>query len=144
MNLVSKGNEKQEIMPMKPLEITSPAAFGQAINAEYRIVYCNTSWSAPCRAQYLILRNIADNYTGWDPIAQVDLEKNPGIAAELAIQSIPTILVFSRGKELQRIVGLQTLENLLEALADFVPVRAAANFNEETKRPSTEALDSEL
>jgi thioredoxin-like negative regulator of GroEL len=76
---------------------------------------------------------IAEYYTGWRPIAQVDIEKYPEIASELAIQSIPTILVFSRGREIHRIVGLQSLKNLLNALTDFLPAQAMTPFNEEIK-----------
>ena len=118
---------------MKPHEIKSPAALGQAINGKYRIVFCSAPWSGPCLNQYPILMKIAEYYTGWEPLVQVDIEKNPDIAAELAIQSIPTILLFSRGKEIQRIVGLQSLENLLKALANFLPVRTATPIQDETK-----------
>jgi thioredoxin-like negative regulator of GroEL len=127
---------------MKPREITSPAALGKAINTDYQIVYCTTAWSIPCRDQYAILEKVAAGYTGWKPIAQVDIDKNPDIAAKLAIQSIPTMLVFSHGKELHRIVGLQSLENLLKTLADFLPVRTAARFKDEIKIHSPGKTDS--
>jgi len=57
---------------------------------------------------------VAESYTGWESIVPVDVEKYPEAAAELLIQSIPTIAVFHRGKEIRRFVGLQSLENLLQ------------------------------
>lgn len=129
---------------MKPREITSSATLGQSINAEYRIVYCSTSWSVPCRNQYSILVKIAEYYTGWEPMAQVNIEKYPDIAAELAIQSIPTILVFSRGKEIHRIVGLQSLENLLKTLVDVLPATVSVHFNDKTRHTHTEKSNQVL
>lgn len=128
---------------MKPREITSLETLGQAINTEYRVVYCGTHWSLPCRAQYSILVRIAEYYRDREPIVQVDIEKNPDMAAELAIQSIPTILVFSRGKEIHRIVGLQSLENLLRALADFLPVQTSIPQDDEIKKGSFRKQDSD-
>jgi len=116
---------------MRPYEITSVVVLRQTISTEYRIVYCNTSWSVPCRNQYSILVKMAESYTGWEPFAQVDIERCPDVAAELAIQSIPTILVFHRGKEVHRVVGLQSLENLSKALADILPARVSTHSNDE-------------
>ena len=116
---------------MRPYEITSLATLRQTISTEYRILYCKTSWSVPCRNQYSILMKIAESYTGWELFAQVDIERYPDVAAELAIQSIPTILVFHRGKEIHRIVGLQSLENLAKALADILPVSVSTHAHDE-------------
>lgn len=123
---------------MKPRKITSPATLGQSISAEYQIVYCSTPWSVPCRNQYPILVKIAEHFTGWEPIATVDIDRCPDIAAELAIQSIPTILLFSRGKEIHRVVGLQSLENLLKTLAHVLPAAVAVQFNDETRQTHPE------
>ena len=109
-----KGSQEQENDIMNPLEITSIEILKQIISAEYRILYCNVPRSAPCRNQYSILMQVAESYTGWESIVPVDVEKYPEAAAELLIQSIPTIVVFHRGKEIRRFVGLQSLENLLQ------------------------------
>jgi thioredoxin-like negative regulator of GroEL len=143
MNLDIKNNQKQETMPMSVREITSVATLRQTISSEYRLVFCKTSWSVPCRNQYSVLVKIAEFYTGWESIAQVDIEKYPDVAAKMAIQSIPTILVFHRGKEIHRIVGLQSLENLSKTLTDNLSARVSTLFNdkiENTLQESNQAL----
>jgi thioredoxin-like negative regulator of GroEL len=115
---------------MKPQEISSVEALRQAINKEYCLVYCNTPWSAPCQKQYPILVKVAASYIGWGAIVQVDIERHPDVAAELTIQSIPTIVVFHKGREIHRFVGLQPLETLLKALDTILPVGLSARFNE--------------
>ncbi len=121
---------------MRPREIKSLETLRQTINTEHRIVFCNTPWSAPCQNQYAIVVKAAESYIGWESIVQIDIDRYPEIAAELAIQSIPTIVVFYRGKELHRFVGLQSLENLLKALDNILPDSPSACFNYEIKKHS--------
>ena len=121
---------------MRPREIKSLETLRQTINTEHRIVFCNTPWSAPCQNQYAIVVKAAESYIGWESIVQIDIDRYPEIAAELAIQSIPTIVVFYRGKELHRFVGLQSLENLLKALDNILPDSHSACFNYEIKKHS--------
>ena len=106
---------------MRLREITSATTLRQAINKEFCLVYCNTSWSVPCRNQYSILVEMAEHYIGGDTIVQVDIEKYQDIAAVLAIQSIPTIVIFCSGTEKRRLVGLQSLEALQQASDNFLP-----------------------
>ena len=121
---------------MRPREIKSLETLRQTINTEHRIVFCNTPWSAPCQNQYAIVVKAAESYIGWESIVQIDIDRYPEIAAELAIQSIPTIVVFYRGKEIHRFVGLQSLENLLKALDNILPDSPSACFNNEIKKHS--------
>lgn len=121
---------------MRPREIKSLETLRQTINTEHRIVFCNTPWSAPCQNQYAIVVKAAESYIGWESIVQIDIDRYPEIAAELAIQSIPTIVVFYRGKEIHRFVGLQSLENLLKALDNILPDSPSAFFNNVIKKHS--------
>ena len=115
---------------MKPFEITSIEVLKQIIDTEYRIVYCNAPRSAPCRNQYIILEQVAESYTGWEPLVLVNVEKYPELASALAIQSIPTILVYSRGKEIRRFVGLQSLHNLLQGKNAIMALKVLALFKD--------------
>lgn len=121
---------------MRPREIKSLETLRQTINTEHRIVFCNTPWSAPCQNQCAIVVKAAESYIGWESIVQIDIDRYPEIAAELAIQSIPTIVVFYRGKEIHRFVGLQSLENLLKALDNILPDSPSAYFNNKIKKHS--------
>ena len=123
---------------MRIRAITSLETLRQTINTEHRIVYCNTPWSAPCQNQSPIIVKAAESYIGWERIVQIDIDKYPEVAAELTIQSIPTIVVFYRGKEIHRFVGLQSLENLLKALVNMLPVSASAYFNNKIKDTHSE------
>ena len=46
----------------------------------------------------------------------VHVDKYPEAARKLGIQGVPTVIVFKRGKEIQRFVGLQPEDMLSDAL----------------------------
>jgi len=80
------------------------------------LVNFGTPWSAPCRLQEPILRQLAAQFQGKALIAAVNLDENRDLASNLAIQSIPTLILFLNGREIQRFVGLQSEWTLSEAV----------------------------
>jgi thioredoxin-like negative regulator of GroEL len=51
-------------------------------------------------------------------VAKVDTQENQAVAASLGIQNIPTLILFRKGKEIRRQVGLVPelqLEQMLRA-----------------------------
>ncbi len=73
-------------------------------------------WCPPCRMQGPIVEKIAEEYAGRAVVGKVDTDASRNTAAKFGIQSIPTIIIFKDGKELKKMVGLQTEAKLKEAL----------------------------
>ena len=84
------------------------------------LVTLGAPWCAPCLLQEPILRRVARRFEGRAILATADIDENPGLARALGIQSIPTLLVFRNGMELQRLVGLQPEGVLAGALASLL------------------------
>jgi len=80
------------------------------------LVDFSAPWCAPCRLQEPIIRQLADQFTGKAVIAEVNIDASREMAANLGIRSIPTLILFINGKEVQRFVGLQSEATLSEAL----------------------------
>ena len=76
----------------------------------------NAPWCAPCRTQEPILEQLSAQYEGKASIAAVNVDVNQDIAASLAIQSIPTMIIFKNNKEIQRFVGVQSESTLSDAM----------------------------
>lgn len=70
---------------------------------------------APCRALEPRLERIAQQYTGRVQVYRFDVERDMSVAKDLAVNSIPTVLVFRNGKETERLDGLITDEQLQTA-----------------------------
>jgi thioredoxin 2 len=64
-------------------------------------------WCAPCRMVAPFVDELAREHVGRLLVAKVDTDRAPGIAQHYAIRSIPTLVVFSDGKEVERSVGFE-------------------------------------
>ncbi len=62
-------------------------------------------WCGPCKAVAPVIDQLALEYKGKMTFAKVDVERNPQIASLLGIRSIPTMILFSKGLEKERLVG---------------------------------------
>lgn len=63
-------------------------------------------WCGPCRIVAPVVEELADSYSEKGlKVGKVDVDNNPQIAARFGIRSIPTIVFFKGGKEVDRIVG---------------------------------------
>ena len=69
-------------------------------------------WCAPCRMQGPIIEKIADKVTGKAKIGKCNIDEERTLALKLEVKSIPTLILFQNGKEIERFIGLQT-ENIL-------------------------------
>ncbi len=62
-------------------------------------------WCLPCQALKPILEKIEKEYKNVK-MAKVNIEKNKELASKFSIMSIPTLILFKNGKEIDRIIGL--------------------------------------
>lgn len=101
-------------------EILSQIEFKNIIKKGVTLVDFTTPWCAPCRAQDPILILLADRFAGKAAVVKMDVEENRNTALNLGIQSIPTLIFFKNGRELQRFVGLQSEKVLADTLEKFL------------------------
>lgn len=87
-----------------------------AIAAGVSLIDFGAPWCAPCRSQEPILEKLAERYGERATIAALNVDDHPDLAAKLDIKSIPTLIVYTNQKEIQRFVGLQSEHTLAEAL----------------------------
>lgn len=69
-------------------------------------------WCGPCKMVSPIISKIAKEYKGRITTVKINTEKKPAISAEYSIQSIPTIMMFHKGKQLMRLQGAHPYESL--------------------------------
>jgi thioredoxin 1 len=88
--------------------IASKEDFIQAIKSGVTVIDFNTPWCAPCHAQEPILLRLAERYSKDASLATMNVDQNIDVAVQYGIQSVPTLIFFKNGKEIQRFVGLQS------------------------------------
>ncbi|MBM3265178.1 MAG: thioredoxin [candidate division Zixibacteria bacterium] len=62
-------------------------------------------WCGPCKAIAPTLEQLAGEYEGRLKIVKVDVDENRQAAAQFGIRSIPSLLIFKDGVEVDRIIG---------------------------------------
>ena len=77
-------------------------------------------WCGPCRMVGPIMEQLAAESKGRYRIAKLNVDENPGTAAQFQIQSIPTMLIFKNGKLVDRLVGAQPKPAILARLMSHV------------------------
>jgi thioredoxin 2 len=64
-------------------------------------------WCAPCRMVAPFVDEIARANIGKLLVVKVDTDRAPGVSARFGIRSIPTLIVFQDGKEVERSIGFE-------------------------------------
>jgi thioredoxin 1 len=62
------------------------------------------------------LEEVAKKVTGQAKIAKLNVDKAGGVAGRYGVQSIPTLVLFKDGNEVQRFIGVQNYNTLIEAI----------------------------
>jgi thioredoxin 1 len=70
------------------------------------------TWCGPCRMIAPALDELATELAGKVKIAKVDVDDAPDVAARFGIRSIPCLVLFKNGQEVDRVVGAQNKTQL--------------------------------
>ncbi|NUN47702.1 MAG: thioredoxin [Candidatus Brocadiae bacterium] len=66
------------------------------------------TWCGPCKKVGPIMEELATQFAGKARIYKMDVDSNQGAPARFGVMSIPTVVFFKDGKEVDRVVGAQT------------------------------------
>ena len=72
------------------------------------------TWCGPCRMVGPIISELAQEYDGRIVVGKCDVEENEALAMECGIRNIPTILFFTGGQLVDKIVGAQAKARIQE------------------------------
>ena len=73
-------------------------------------------WCGPCRMVAPIVDEIASELSGKLKVAKVNVDEEQELAAKFGIMSIPTLLIFKKGKVVSQIVGAMPKDQLLSKI----------------------------
>ena len=83
-------------------------------------------WCWPCQMLGLVVEEIALEMAGRLRVDKLNVDENPSTAARFAISSVPTLLLFARGREVDRIVGVQTKADIARRIERVLRVSSRA------------------
>jgi thioredoxin 2 len=77
-------------------------------------------WCGPCRMVAPALDALAVEMAGRIRVAKMNVDDNPATSGRFGIRSIPTLLVFKGGREVDRIVGVQSKAAIAARLQPYL------------------------
>ncbi|MBI3900568.1 MAG: thioredoxin [Chlamydiia bacterium] len=99
---------------MKELTDTN---FDQEIAKGVVLVDFFASWCGPCRMLTPVLEQVAEELQGQAIVGKVDIDSQDKTSSRFQISSVPTLILFKDGKEVGRLVGIQTADALKKWIA---------------------------
>ncbi len=81
-------------------------------------------WCAPCRMLAPTIDAIADQFAGNATVVKLNVDDNTATAQRYGIKGIPTLILFSKGKEVERVVGATSKESIARMIEKHVKVAA--------------------
>ena len=74
------------------------------------------AWCRPCLMLAPTLDELAEDYDGKITFTKLDVDQNPKTASKYGIMSIPTLLLFKKGKPVSHLVGYRPKAELKREL----------------------------
>jgi thioredoxin 1 len=75
-------------------------------------------WCAPCRMVAPIMEEIKNSYAENNTVTfvTIDVDENPERAAGASVRSIPVVIVYRNGVEVERFAGVQSKATYINAI----------------------------
>ncbi len=77
-------------------------------------------WCGPCRMVAPVIEELSGTYDGKVLVGKLDVDANPKVAGDYRVMSIPTVIVFEKGKEVSRQVGFAGKEGYIKMLEQVI------------------------
>ena len=69
-------------------------------------------WCGPCKMIAPVLEEISQEYEGKAKIVKINIDENQNTPAQFGVRSIPTLILFKNGNEVEKIIGAQGKDKL--------------------------------
>lgn len=96
--------------------IKSEEDFNSLIKEGSVVVDFYADWCGPCKMLGPIVEKISGEYDGTVKFAKVDVDANQDLAQRFQVMSIPTMIFFKDGQQVERTAGALPEEDLKEKI----------------------------
>jgi len=107
------GKCKNSLLDNKVIELDNSNFDEIIVNSDIPVIVDFWApWCGPCKMMAPTFASVAQNYPIKTVFAKVNTENEPNLGARFNIRSIPTLIVFKNGQEVQRVSGALDSVNL--------------------------------
>jgi thioredoxin 1 len=89
----------------QPMTVTDDNFHSMAQGHDLLVVDFWAPWCGPCRMVGPIIEALSAEYAGKVAFGKMNVDENQMVPSRFGIMSIPTIVIFNHGKEVERLVG---------------------------------------
>ena len=73
-------------------------------------------WCGPCRALTPVIEELSSEYDGRVKVLKLNTDENPEIATKFQVMSIPSLIFFKNGEQIDKLVGAQSKQKFKETI----------------------------
>ncbi len=115
------GKCKHSLLDTKPMELTQASFDEVIVNSDLPVIVDFWApWCGPCQMMAPNFEKSATKFPLKALFAKVNTENEQNLGARFGIRSIPTIIVFKDGKEVERVSGALDEANLSRLAQQFI------------------------
>jgi thioredoxin 1 len=103
---MSGNSESDDVeYPEEPLELADDSIEAATKKYPLLVVDCWAPWCGPCRMIAPVVEQLAKKYQGKIVFGKLNVDHNQKTAVKYQIMSIPALLVFKGGKQVDTVIG---------------------------------------
>ena len=103
---------------MKVVEVNKDNFENEVINSEKIVIAdFNADWCGPCKLLKPIIEEFAEN-TNDVKVVSINIDDEDELSEQYNVSSIPCLVVFDKGKEIRRKVGLISRDDIDTLIGD--------------------------
>lgn len=101
---------------MSNLPTVDEANFESTVSSGLTVVDFFAQWCGPCKVLGPIMDEVAGAVSGKAKCVQVDVDQAQGLATKFGVTSIPTVVFFKDGSEVDRFVGIKQKDEIISLI----------------------------
>lgn len=115
------GKCKNSLLEKNLVELTNNSFDEVVVNSDIPVIIDFWApWCGPCKMMGPVFQEISQKYPLKMLFAKVNTEEEQHLGSRFGIRSIPTLIVFKNGVEVQRVSGALDASNLTQLVAQYL------------------------
>ncbi|MBT5934924.1 thioredoxin TrxC [Sulfurimonas sp.] len=115
------GKCKKSLLETKPMDLVENNVDEVVVNSDIPVIVDFWApWCGPCKMMGPVYEKVSKIYPLKALFTKVNTENEQNLGARFGIRSIPTLIVFKDGKEVNRVSGALDESNLIKLVNSFI------------------------